>query len=288
MSGLNFLEKSKNDFPLLFSTSNDKLLSCNIPHRSNAVVRKKRLQLDGYFEESNGVVMYQDEIASLAEYIKQLDDLGLPPVLSFYTDFAWVLFQSLDDIFCDALGAGYMVLPDFWAWYINPVKNQSGWTPHRDKAGRRALFDDDSPKSLTCWIPLTEANPLNGCMYIIPKQYDQSYGIDGDTGCKFDSLNMIRALPAKPGSVIFWDQTVMHWGAKSSGFTENPRISLALEIQSGIAKPFNFPLLSPKDLLHNPLRLHLIGKQILQYKHMYPLTKENENLAIFLMGKDKL
>jgi hypothetical protein len=284
MPNINFLQESRKDFPLLFSESNPNLVACNIKERSCASTRKSRLKKDGYFEELSGVADYKAEIASLAEYIKKLDELSLSPVLSFYTDFSWALFRSLDDIFRDVLDEDYMILPDFWAWYINPHKNDSGWTPHRDKAGRQALFDDGSPKSLTCWIPLTEADPLNGCMYVIPKQYDKSYGVDGDSGCKIDNLNVIRALPANPGTVIVWDQTVMHWGAKSSEFAERPRISIALEVQSSQVAPFNMPLLSPKDLLFNADKLKLIGKQMIQYKHMYPLSLDNERLAISLMN----
>ena len=41
--------------------------------------------------------------------------------------------------------------------------------------GRRALFEDGSPKSLTTWIPLSNATALNGCMYIVPALHDPTF-----------------------------------------------------------------------------------------------------------------
>ena len=54
---------------------------------------------------------------------------------------------------------------------------------------------------------------------------------------------------------------------------------VALEFQRADAAPFNQPLLPPLSVLDFPSRLMLIGKQILQYRHMYPLGPRMEALA---------
>jgi len=122
-------------------------------------------------------------------------------------------------------------------------------------------------------------------MYVVPKQHDRYYGVDGVDGLGISGLSSLRALPVESGDVLVWDQTVLHWGAQSSEFAAHPRISMALEVQSGAIPPFNQPLLDPSDLPGESLRLALIGKQILQYQHMYPLSDEARDFAKKLVAQ---
>ena len=62
-------------------------------------------------------------------------------------------------------------------------------------------------------------------------------------------------------------------------FAEQPRISMALEFQKAAAAPFNTPLLGTLPVLSFENRLKLTAKQIIQYKHMYPLPPEMQTLA---------
>ena len=88
--------------------------------------------------------------------------------------------------------------------------------------------------------------------------------------------------------MIIWDSTVFHWGAQSSEFAENPRLSMALEVQSNKVPPFNPPLIAPNELIEDSVRLKLIGKQMLQYKHWHTLTDEQEQSAIHLLNHGTL
>ena len=54
---------------------------------------------------------------------------------------------------------------------------------------------------------------------------------------------------------------------------------MAFEFQRKDKPPFNTPLLDPRVIPPFRQRLGLIGKQVLQYDHMYPLTPENAALA---------
>jgi len=94
----------------------------------------------------------------------------------------------------------------------------------------------------------------------------------------------VRALPARPGDFLCWNQAVLHWGGEASRFASGPRISVALEFQSGDRAPFNQPLIPPFANLPFETRLKLVAKQILQYKHMYPLAARFEALAKRLLA----
>ena len=89
----------------------------------------------------------------------------------------------------------------------------------------------------------------------------------------------VRALPVEPGDYLIWNQAVLHWGSRSSRLAQGPRISMALEFQRGDVAPFNGPLLPPLTRPGFEARLKLVAKQILQYRHMYPLTPAMQGLA---------
>ena len=253
-----------NNFPIFNINDNQKT------HLKNLMLN------EGYFQLTPP--QWDLPIDQMANTIKLFHNKDIMPIFSFIFDEFWLLFYKLDQFYKTLLNDNYKMLPDFWVWLVDPKNDESGWRPHRDK-GLYALFPDGSPLSLTTWIPLTNATPLNGCMYIVPKHLDHGGEKDGKYG--FD-LSSIRALPAPAGSIFMWNQCVYHWGSKTSRLADEPRISVAFEFQRGDVAPFNQFLLSPMINYTFNQRLILIGKQILQYTHMYPLAKEYENIAIAL------
>ncbi len=224
-------------------------------------------------------------IVDMASVASKMAEINLPIPLVFLFDEFWIIFIKLHNIAEALLGKGYLRLPDFWGWHVDPQKKESGWTPHRDK-GYKSLNADGTPKSITFWIPLSASTPLNGCMYIVPANKDKTYGTPEDSQFNFD-LPSIRALPAAAGSILCWNQAVLHWGSQCSERELQPRISVAFEFQAGNVAPFNQPLMDPRSIPTFDFRLKLIAKQIIQYQHMYPLSQELRHLAtVILGGKD--
>ena len=216
-------------------------------------------------------------LADMAQVVADLEARGLPTPFSFVYDEFWSLYFRLNKIIEVVLGKGFARLPDFWTWRIDPKQSQSGWRPHRDK-GYQALFANGAPKSLTIWIPLSDSTTLNGCMYIVPADRDPTYGTAEDKVWRF-AYPDIRALPAKAGTILCWNQAVLHWGSHASERESAARVSVAFEFQSASAEPFNQPLTDPYSIPDLKFRVQLIAKQILQYKHMYPLAPDIEKMA---------
>ncbi|MBI1180970.1 MAG: hypothetical protein GC201_10460 [Alphaproteobacteria bacterium] len=240
-----------------------------------------RMREEGYFQDRNDT--FVRFVPLLAEAVLTCKRLDIPPAFIFLFDETWQCFYALDPMLRYFLGDGYKVLPDFWTWHVDPAANEAGWRPHRDK-GRQALAADGTPVSLTVWAPLMEATPQNSCMYILPANRDPVYNTEDEKTWKID-LASIRALPGKPGDFFCWNQAVLHWGGASSRFAPHPRLSMALEFQRGDRTPFNTPLIEPFSNLTFEARLKLVGKQILQYKHMYPLAPRFQQLAERLLGQ---
>jgi hypothetical protein len=223
-------------------------------------------------------------IAGMAGLVARLDATGLPAPFSFMYDEFWCLFFRLNRILEGMLGPGFFRLPDFWTWIVRPDRDDSGWQPHRDKTFPMALFDDGSPKSATVWIPLTDSTPLNGCMYIVPADRDPTYNTEQEKEWRF-AYPDIRALPAPAGTIFCWNQAVLHWGSHACTRESAPRVSVAFEFQSGAVPPFNQPLTNPNEIPLFEFRVRLVAKQILQYKHMYPLAPEVERLADEILAR---
>lgn len=217
------------------------------------------------------------EPAALARVVRQLSADGLSTVFAFLYDEFWLPFRQLHSHLSFLLGGQYFHLPDFWVWNVDPLRGQKGWEPHRDR-GHISLFPSGLPKSVTVWIALSEATPLNGCIYVIPAHLDPTYGTPQEKLWKFD-MTAVRALPAKPGDFFIWNQAIVHWGGRTSPRGSESRVSMAFEFQRADIAPFNRPLIPPLSVLSFEFRLKLIAKQLLQYAHMYPLDPGTEQMA---------
>ncbi len=235
-----------------------------------------QLLIDEGYQQFDGVIV-DDALATLQGGISQLHDRGWLPVFAMLYDPYWAFVASLKDLVMATLGKDAKMLPDFWAWYVDPRQQQAGWSPHRDKPGN-TLLDDGMPVSATVWVALTEATPMNGCMYIIPADRDSGYR-DFENNTPEVDLQSIRALTAPAGSVLIWNQRIYHWGSKSSPRAKQPRLSIAFEFQRGDYAPFNQPLMPLQIFPDFNLRLKLVGKQILQYQHMYAYSDELIEIA---------
>lgn len=233
----------------------------------------ERVLIEGYGQGRDEALAKR--VKPLAAAVTKCVKLGIPPVFIFLFDQTWECFYRRDALLKRVLGPDYRIVPDAWVWHVDPAADEAGWAPHRD-LGRHSLNPDRTPKTLQIWIPLVEATPLNGCMYVLPANRDPHYGADNDMSFTYDIAG-IRALPAAPGDYLFWNGAVIHWGAKSSRYGTHPRISMAVKHQRGDIKPYNTPLLEPGELGDFKTRLMLIAKQLYQFRQRHPMPLELEN-----------
>lgn len=228
--------------------------------------------------------LFSDSFDSMKALINKLDEIGLPIPFCFIYDEFWLLFMRLHNVIGSILDLDFYRLPDFWAWRIDAKSEQSGWNIHRDKSYDAAIFNDTGmPKSITVWIPLSNVDCTNSCIYVLPANRDPTYFNGNDIRLSEnvwpDILPNIRALPVQAGSVLIWNQAIWHWGSKTSSRVTEPRISLSIEFQSRKSNLLNVPVSNPLLFPTYDERLALVAKQILQYQHMYPLDDDVRNLA---------
>jgi hypothetical protein len=227
---------------------------------------KERLCKEGYFHLES--VFDPNEMFWLALAIEALHQAGWPAAFIFIYDEVWQIFARLSHLMGAILGEDYAMIPLLWAWRISTDGDAAGWRPHRER-GFDTLMPDDLPKVMTLWIPLSEATPLNGCMYILPAQYDLDYRGDLEkVEIPIDIIQNVRALPAMPGAVLGWNHAVIHWGGRSCDLAPCPRISISFEFQRSDIEPYKMPLMDPQRLPSFQERLELLAMQIIQFGHM--------------------
>lgn len=246
---------------------------------SAAAMQQQMLQ-EGYVQGS--VALWTLPLRAMISVIEQLKASALPPVFAFVYEEFWLLARQLGNAVSTLMGGAYYLLPDFWAWHVDPRCDESGWAAHRDK-GYSALMPDGRPRSVTLWIPLTAATPLNSCVYVVPADRDPTYGQENDHEWRF-AYQDIRALPVAPGDFVIWNQALLHWGSHASTRGGAARVSVAFEFQRADLPPMNRPLMQPDIMPTFVDRLHLIGKQVLQYQHMYPLEPNLAEIAKAMAG----
>jgi ectoine hydroxylase-related dioxygenase (phytanoyl-CoA dioxygenase family) len=106
---------------------------------------------------------------------------------------------------------------------------------------------DGRPTLLTVWIPYTDATPENGCIYALPTSLDPNLPNHQEIRM-VPHAQYVTALPADAGSIVAWNQFILHWGGRCSPYAPHPRISTGIYFQSSAepdyrrAVPFDAPL----------------------------------------------
>lgn len=193
----------------------------DLPESGEQLKKEGYIHLKGLFSDI--------EIDSYKKMAQALYDRGIPPVfLSIYDQF-WLLSHRLENVIAPFLGKDALVLPRYFVWLVDPSEEEAGFgIEHRDYP-HIPLNKDGSPNHLSVWIPLSESNVYNGCMYIVPANRDPFYLNLKQKEKKIEYCN-IRALPGDAGDLFLWNNRVLHWSSKSSNRKGiEPRISIAFE-----------------------------------------------------------
>ena len=174
-----------------------------------------------------------------------------------------------------------------------------------DEAGSSSGTKRDHPNLLSVWIPLNDATLENGCMYVVPREFDVGFAKTDDhahmnpatevrrglsSKIRFP-LHGARALPAPAGSMLAWYGNTIHWGSTCSRFASQPRKSIAITFQrSDIVTPTTFTSEEAcPALVHNPapaitveqaramtprMRLELVSRSLLVYNQWHALADD--------------
>ena len=263
-----------------FSISNRKrkITPVKLP-QSRMKLIDEQLREEGYFKVDE--ILPLDEMRRLAGLVAKIKAENWPSAFAFVYDESWELFYYIHDILENLLGKKYFVLPAFWAFIVEPGSTNTGWYPHRDRTRQVTLDKNGNSISLNAWIPITDADPMNGCMYILPAHQDVNYP-NNLQATGVNNLQDVRAVPAKAGSLIMWNEAVYHWGGRSSKYATHTRMAMALAFQSVEHSPFEQPIMKALELPSFESRLSLIAYQMLRYQMQGNLSPVLRQLSVEL------
>ena len=232
--------------------------------------------MDGYctFPMTNGaggdaMRSWEDHgicVADMARAVDALAEEGLPPVFLFAFDWPWQMISHMS-----RMAASLMDCPEeevvleasFFAWSLGgtaetpPSTNlgavgQNFGLPHRDYPHDEATAAGGEPQVLSCWIPLVDTTPDNGCLYILPRGADELWAepahplhmrpatrADGRGlsagACARTEVNfpLAAAVPqlVRAGEPVVWAGNTVHWGAACHPDAPRPRKSIAFALR---------------------------------------------------------
>lgn len=238
----------------------------------------RQMKQEGYFKLDSALPAA--EMERMARVIIKLVNEGFPPAFAFVYDEFWRVFRDLSPLATPVFGQHYRLVTNFWAWHIPPTGENAGFGPHRDLpgAGAEVMRPDGLPWLATVWIPLRDVTAANACMHLLPMNRDPNVPNNlMQQTVPHEAIQDIRALPAAAGSVLSWNPNVLHWGSRSSAWTNEPRISIAAYLKHvGDPHNLNSVSLAPAQVLSLEFRLATIGMVMAHYdtddisKERYP------------------
>ena len=111
----------------------------------------------------------------LGTVIRALAAAGWPPVFVFVFDDLWrYIAEHVWSCMTPVLGTTCVLEPSIYAWALS-VGRKSGESftlPHRDYPYSEAFDSRGRPAIVNVWVPITDATLDNGCMYVLPKEFD--------------------------------------------------------------------------------------------------------------------
>ncbi len=157
--------------------------------------------------------------------IDQLRGQGVHEVFALLYDEPWRLLGQLRPLLRRLLGPGCRAVP---LPFVNVVPGgDAGFGPHRDR-WTDPVDDQGLPKMLTTWVSLTDVPAERACLSVLPASADPHFPDELAT-LAIGDLRDIRALPVPAGSLVCFNQAIVHWGGKN--FTPDTRMSFAFELE---------------------------------------------------------
>lgn len=198
-------------------------------------------------------------IADIAKAMDRIVSSGLPAAFIGVYDEVWSLISQLNSVVDGLFVDGAAMVPDFWA--CHSATSGAGISAGRKRAAE-GVFRDGTPKNVTVWLPLTQATPDNGCVYVVPAGQDRNYGKPQAERADA-SLPGIRALPAEAGDVLIWNGETYHWQARPDRHCEDgPLMSLTWEFQSAELPPLEGVVIDSYPYAPFETRLALLARQM--------------------------
>jgi len=197
--------------------------------------------------------------SALVEAVAELEAAGWPAAFVWMYDEPWHHLCALWEGMEGLLGGEAVLEPSVFAYALRkppgrqeraeeaspPSTTSADYVgsnfglPHRDYSHDESYSRDGELSTITLWIPLTDATIDNGCVYVLPREFDTEFDassskhhmrVASETAAGTElAFNLAGARPllAAPGQALGWTGNLIHWGSQCASDTKaGPRRSL--------------------------------------------------------------
>mmetsp|Transcript_60985 Transcript_60985/g.163582 ORF Transcript_60985/g.163582 Transcript_60985/m.163582 type:complete len:567 (+) Transcript_60985:21-1721(+) len=276
-------------------------------------VLRRRFAVEGFLATPSVLPERRDLLDRLHAAGKLLRDRNLAPVFLYVFDETWELVMAVWRSIASVFGveAEELVLePSVFGYLLDrpddvqaklDAKAMSRHTyaggnfgvPHRDHTYLDCFDEDQRPTMVSVWIPLTDVSGDNGCMSVVPKEFDKLFSehdaathmlpFDASSGeTNFDVAAAVALAPLEAGAACAWHGNSIHWGNRCSRLSSlPPRASLTSSLRLRSAAPTHLQRtngLDPVTWEELPLslerRVQLAAAGVLLYRWWYSLDAD--------------
>jgi len=143
----------------------------------------QHLDRTGFF--CSRVMDWGDDV-SMAQIIEAMAELkrnGWPSAFVFAYHQPWLVIERLFDFAASVMGTEDLAIePSVFAWLLDPPSGQvnkagnNGFhLPHRDFSYTETFTSGGALQALSIWVPLSDVDARNGCMFVLPKEFDTAH-----------------------------------------------------------------------------------------------------------------
>ena len=184
---------------------------------------------------------------------------------------------------------------------MSKAGNNGFHLPHRDFSFTETFAPDGSVQALSIWVPLNDVDARNGCMFVLPKEFDAAHDKPdhpthlraATSGSKSGEMRItfplqgVRPLESPAGAVLGWHGNTIHWGSRCSSDAACGRASIAVTFcRTGLGSLEGNRLLSRADLAALDLkgRLSAVAWSLIMHKRWFPLEDSMVPADLFASG----
>lgn len=200
--------------------------------------------------------------AELLGLVDQVVARGLNPTWAMIFDPFWDTFARLGGLLEHLLGEDYRYVTGDYVFIVENTDQAAGWGKHRDLQFRRSMSRNGHPLIMSFWVALTDATPLNSCLYALPFSRDPNYP-DNIKDLTIPHVEDVQCMAVQAGQVIGLSHALLHWGSRSSARGKTRRVSFVFDAQRGDLGCFHEVLLDPKEPLSFEQRAAYVAHVVL-------------------------
>lgn len=282
---------------------------------------RRSLDERGYLQ-SEALASSSDEVDAMRRLKLMIDELrvrGFAPAWIYMFDEAWEVLERCWRLLAEVLAPGeppdaIVLEPSFFAYaLVRPAEaaaledaadarevvrhtyvGGNFGLPHRDHSSADC-FDDASgaPTMVSLWCPLTPVTADNGCMHVVPKEFDPLLAQpthplhllpydQHSHRANFELSAAVALAPCEPSCAVAWHGSSIHWGGRCSRYAAaEPRASLTATLRrrdaprTQLQRLQRLTELSLSASLPLPLadRVRYVAANVLLYKFWYSLSQ---------------